>query len=421
MKKGVWHWRCDHEQMKSIFDQPEFKPYQATWNARQSQFRVRASYADGSIYQNLNWLVRGLPLPATNGIKALYLPLKRAVNIDAGIVPNGWALDPAMPAALTAARDKVFDGSRWRRDGQLYVHHGALFGNVGLRVSDLRADQRIIISPVSPLNFMLAKVNLYSDQAALAFFVETRQNEQGKDFEYAEVITSMFVETFADGEPRGFADRESRYANALGEVPFVEVVHSANGTAIGDCCFQDSIVLLDNLNAIATNLANVTSDLSDPQWAVVGVDDGDLKKGGGNIWYLPPGADVKVLVPNVDIAGLVSFIEMLSKQVEKSLPELAFDEITAKTAIATSTVELQLLELILTIQRVRPNYDAGLVAALRIAGRAAKTMNLSDISILDDPALALDAKREILPLSDLRQAQIDKPVPTPIASPALKA
>jgi hypothetical protein len=294
-----------------------------------------------------------------------------------------------------------------------------MFGNVGLRVSDVRAESRIIISPVSPLSFMLVSADLYSSAASIAFFVETRSNAQGKQFEYAEVITAGDIRTFANGEPQGFGGRVAVYPNALGEVPFVEVVHSANGSSIGDCCFQDSMVLLDNLNQIATNLASISSELSDPQWAVIGVEDGDLKKGGGNIWYLPPEkANVKVLVPDVDISGLVSFIQELRNQVEKSMPELAFDEITAKVAISTPTVELQLLELVFMVQRVRPNYDGGIVAALQMAGRAAKTMrgSVTDLSILNDPALALDDEREILPISQVRQAQVDKPAP---ASPAL--
>ena len=86
------------------------------------------------------------------------------------------------------------------------------------------------------------------------------------------------------------------------------------------------------------------------------------------------------------------------------MPELAFDDIKRKDQIATATLELQLMELVLKIKRIRPNYDQGLADALRLAGRAGSTMQLPGIAVLDSEQLSFDANRDVLPLD--RQTSI---------------
>ncbi len=122
---------------KSIFDLDEFKPLAEEWNARAEVFRKREAYYDGTSYQEaLNGLAWLRPR-ASAAIRPLYLPLSRAVNVDAGIIPGGWALAPECKG-LEGARDKVFSWSRWEQEGVLLVHYGAVYGCVGLQVVDLR-------------------------------------------------------------------------------------------------------------------------------------------------------------------------------------------------------------------------------------------------------------------------------------------
>jgi len=64
------------------------------------------------------------------------------------------------------------------------------------------------------------------------------------------------------------------------------------------------------------------------------------------------------------------------------------------------------------VQLTRPNYDRALTEAMKIAGAAAKRLNLSAIAPLDDPELILDRKRPVLPVMpkdaiDLEMAQIE--------------
>jgi len=166
---------------------------------------------------------------------------------------------------------------------------------------------------------------------------------------------------------------------------------------LGECTFQKSIDLLNEVNEIASYLADIIKKNADAQWAIFGAEPSDLEHSGEVIWFFPHGADAKPLVPGIDIDGVLEFIKEIAANVTASLPELAFDDLRRKDQIATATLELQLMELVLKVKRTRPNYDRGLTQALRMAGRAAATMGLSEIAVLDDEELRFDDQREILP------------------------
>lgn len=377
---------------KSIFELDEFKPHQNAFEARRDEFLKRESYFDGSVYSNVHWLVRGLPVALSHGVRALYSPLARAVNVDAGIVPGNWMLTESAQS-LQDAVNQVFAWSRWATDGVLFVHFGALYGESVLRVADVRAAGEIRVIPTNPASVLLIASGVYDRACSMALVVETRD-----DYEYAEVVEPARVRTFKNGEPFGYDKREAEYQNVLGFVSFVSCPHLNNGRSVGDCAFSRAMTLLDEVNGLATDIRQIIGKhMKEPQWGVVGAEAGEVSRE-GDIWFLPGGGDFKVLVPAVDLAGILMYLDRLSKQLEKSMPELAFDELTSKELVATATVQLQLLELVLLIKRVRPNYDDALTRALRMAGRAARSMGLENLAGLDSDVLAFDARRPVLPI-----------------------
>jgi hypothetical protein len=280
-----------------------------------------------------------------------------------------------------------------------------MYGVSALKISDLREARRVIVCPVNPCCLYLVAGAEYDQTPALSLWIEQRQDGLGQMFEYAEVITPATIRTFVDGTPKGFDGREPMYANELGFVPFVEADHIKTGKALGESTFQKALPLLDEVNELASYLADIIKKHAEPQWAVSGAEPSDLVKSGDNIWFLPGGAKVDPLVAGIDIPGVLEFVREIRDQVTGSLPELAFDELKAKTQIATATLELQLMELVLKIKRTRPNYDHGLAQALRLAGRAGAGMGSPEgIAVLDDEGLRFDPERPVLPPD--REAQI---------------
>lgn len=397
-----------HRMAKSIFDIPEFKPHARRWQERSALCARRQSYYDGSIYrpamQDLGWLA-----PRVYGhIKPLFLPLARAVDVDAGIVPGGWQWQKDTPDPVRLARETVFDWSDWDTDGVLFVHYGAVFGMSGLKVVDLREEGRVLIVPVSPEMYMLVESGQYDSTPRLALWLESREDGDGEIVEYAEVIEADRVRTFADGEPLGVDGREPEYRNELGFVPFVECYHMRTGHKRGEPTFEKAIPLLDEVNGLASYLSEIIKKHAEPQWAIFGAEPSELTHSGDNVWFIPGPGDAKILVPDIDIEGVLKFVQVISSNVTQALPELAFDELRNKAQIATATVELELIELALKIKRIRPNYDSALISALQMAGRAARSMGLTALAVLDDPGLAFANERSVLPVNRLDAIRLEE-------------
>lgn len=390
----------------SIFQLDEFKGHSAAWSRRRLELAYRKAYYDGTIYRTVRERFAALgrlsPLIGPRlyrGTKAMFLMLSRAVDVDAGIIPGGWKLAEGAPRAWEAGIKTVMAWSDWARDGVLYAHFGAQYGVTTLKVSDLREQRRVVIKPIDPACVLLVRTSQYSPTPAAAFVIEQRIGADGEAYEYAEVITSEWIRTFAGGQPAEIDGRPAEYPNELGVVPLVDVRHIHVGDELGECTYQKAIPLLDEVNELASYLADIVKKHAEAQWAVIGAEaSNDLVKSGDNVWFVPQGGDVKALVAAIDVPGVLSFITTIRDEVHGSLPELAFDELKSKTQIATATLELQLMELVLKIKRVRPNYDHGLADALRLAGRAGAQLGISELAPLDDEGLAFDEERPVLPM-----------------------
>ena len=176
---------------------------------------------------------------------------------------------------------------------------------------------------------------------------------------------------------------------------------------------QKAIVLLDEVNDMATRLSETIKKNEEPQTVITGADPADLQRGSDWAWFLMnPEARAQFMTPQIDIEGVLSFIKEIKVGVHDALPELSFDELRKAGQIATQTIELQLIEFVIKVQLTRPNYDRALTEAMKIAGAAAKRLNLPAIAPLDDPELILDRKRPVLPVMpkdaiDLEMAQIE--------------
>lgn len=165
--------------------------------------------------------------------------------------------------------------------------------------------------------------------------------------------------------------------------------------------------MLDEVNQLASYLGDIIAKHAEPQWAVIGAEPSDLVRSGDNVWFIPGGGDAKALVAPVDVAGVLQFIQEIAKNVQDSLPELSFDELRQKTEIATATLELQLMELVLKVKRTRPNYDDGLTRAMRMAGLAAATMGVNELRPLNDTSLEINTDRPVLPMDPKTALEIE--------------
>lgn len=398
-------------EIKTILDTNEFKKYKERWQFRQAELRRRKSYYTGSVYRKS--IFDQQEILGTNAyglykhMRPLYLPLARAVDIDAGIIPGDWAFPEDLPRLdeITTARDAAFDMSGWNTEGVLFVHYGAQYGVTGLKICDIYEGEsvRLELEPLDPLTFMLI------DEEVL--IIETRLDDDGKQYEYAEVDSAENIRTFKNGLPFDYdedAEVGPEWENKLGFVPVLETQHMRTGEVFGEATYQKAIPMLAELNGLASYLADIVKKHAEPQWAAFGVEPSDLTRSGDNVWFFPmQGSDAKPLVASVDVTGILEFVREISTNVKDSLPELSFDELRKKDQIATPTLELQLMELVLKVKRCRPNYDQCLADALRLMGEAADRIGVKELQILNDTELEFDQNRPILPVDEETRMKLE--------------
>lgn len=390
--------------MKSIFDRDEFVQYRPQWLRRQRVLEERASYYDGSVYTRMRNTMQVLGPKISGSIKPMFMPLSRAVDIDAGLLGLDWSFSQDEPRfrQWTEARDLLFDMSDWDVNGVLLVHYGAQYGLSGLRIADLRDKGYITITPVPPTKYIpLYSDNVYDKQPSAVIWCE-QIDGGGEVYEYAEYITPETIRTFRDGEPYGYAGNDAEYPNSIGALPIFECYHINDGTEYGASTYERAMPLINEVNNMATHLADIIRRNAEPQAVIIGADPSELTRSGDVMWYLPSGASAEFLAPSIDVAGVLDFIREVREGVKEMLPELAWDEIRKNGQVASLTLEIQLQELVIKMRRIRPNYDRVLTYVMQLCGKL-----LPSLSALDDDELVLDTDRPVLPMSEADKIDIE--------------
>jgi len=380
----------------SVFGLDEFRPYKRRFDARAKVFEQRRQYYAGEQYSATQAMHR-IVLPGLyDGVRGLYLMLHRAVDIMSGLIPGGWVLDKGVSEAVGTAMGEVLRWSRWATEGVLFTHYGAMYGNSVLRVVDDRANGRVLIQPMNPAVVLLVERGVYDETPAMAI-VRLELTDGEGDYEYAEVITSDRVRTFRNGEPMGFGDRPAEYVNALGFVPFVEVRHKNTGGSTGESTFDRVMTVLDEVNELASMLMDSARKHVNAQWAAFGAEPAELERG-DNVWFFPTGSSLQAIVADLNIADVLGLLQDMKQEMKDALPELGYAELKSASQVAVQTVEIKLGELVVKVKRCRSNYDAGLAAALALAGRAGQSMKITRLGVLAEPgAVVFDEQRDVLP------------------------
>lgn len=396
----------------SIFDLDEFSPYLELWNERINILSQREGYYTGKVYQKT--FERLAPYmggtdKVKGRIKPLYLPLASAVDIDVGLIPGGWQVKDDVPDNMVLLARAIMKQSSWKTDGILYVEYGAKFGITGLKISDIRASERVHLSPVDPTKFLPIWGDGYETDRSPKLVIYKEMRGHGDErYEYAEATTPEAIRTFKNGVTYEFDGRPDNYENELEFVPFVQVKHIENGSSLGESTFDKAIPMLNEVNVTASNLGQIIEDHSSPQWAVM-AEPADLDRSGDNVWFFPDGGDAKAMVAPVDISGVLEFIREIAGNVKEALPESMFGELLKKKMVATETLEIQLYPLVIKMRkRCRPNYDDGLERAFVMIGKAGVSMGLGEeYQQLADGIIEFDEERPVLPMDPMTKLKLE--------------
>lgn len=385
----------------SIFQLPEFKPYEARFGARLNTFITRRRYYDGTMYNDSAFKLAHRLYAQT---KALLSFLARAVDLDVAFVPgmmDPWQLAEGTPKEVLTAQKTLYEWSSWDTEGDDWLEDGATCGEGMIKIVPDEEKRTIKMMRLKPEHALLTKHVDPSTQATidLALIVDKAATDaEGKQYEYAEAITPTEIRTYWNGAPHGYNGNPDRYPNPLQFTPLVRVKNDS------ECrpTFAKALPSLDSVNELASYLGNIIGKHAEPQWAAMGVEQSDMVKSGDNIWFFPNGSSLQAILAEVDVEGSLAFIQEIKGETKSNLPELAFDDLRAKDQIATETLEVQLVELDAKIWKMRRRYDAALVDAHMMSALAAITYGYGELAVLLAPH-SFDVKRPIRPKSRLEQ------------------
>lgn len=239
----------------------------------------------------------------------------------------------------------------------------------------------------------------------LARLAETRYERDGqgnrKPYKYERLFTLTSYATFKDGQPHEYrVDAAGRplppmagdnpatgrpwavgeWPNPHGFCPVVLVKHEDDGDEFGLNAWHALIPAINEVNLRGTHLGDMISQHFAALWAAIGVsppttvsDQGvevETELDRGKMIYLPPGADLKAVVAQIDFENAYVHIDRILQWMKDTYPELTLPELRKKTGdLSGVAVRGMLLDLIAKAEEVERAYTAGLVKVMQMALR----------------------------------------------------
>lgn len=384
-----------------------------TKTARFQRYEIWEAYADNEMYSSGASMVRKLQNRLYSNIRAVMNAAPRVVDLFAYYVYVGNIdMEHLTGGAIPIVTDdetikdgirQVFKWSNWNALKELFVRHGATYGDSFIKIVDDREHQKVYMEPLHPSRVWDMEIDrrcntksvviqyLRDEEPDLAnMAVGTNGVDSStarKSYTYTEIITKEKFQTFKDGKPFAyFTDANgqpvSEWINEYGFVPVVAVQHQNTGLKWGANAYWKVIRKFDELNDVSSLLHDQIRKVIIPILKAMGISkkkraDGssDLEfsspnEGGKdnlNILYIPKDTDLQPVTTQIDIAGVGTIAKSLQEEIEADLPILALQQIRAKGGDLTQPgIEAAYADAIASINTARANYDMGMVRALQM-------------------------------------------------------
>jgi hypothetical protein len=380
----------------SVFDTvAELTIYRDRWVQRCRHYQTLRAYYKGTVY-NDEQLRRALKL--YSGIRQIFGPLRRAVNVDVAKVPGGWTIDqgnpeedrPAVPAPVAAAVKQIRAWSDYRASYSRAVKHGAVAGEFGLLVVDDQIARTIQIIPLRPDEVVTGTM---SDGLPFGLVIKCGLVDRDGQYEYAQLITPNTITTFRNGVQHDFGGGAKR-PNVQGFVPLLLSPYLAGEDGIGENAFAGTQELLDRVNDAASQALDVIQRNAEPLTVFAGVEEVVFDPENNAVKLTDPQAKVYTVAPNLVIDQALSLIEKVLNEFKNLLPQLILDVLTSRNDLAYDTVITLCMELIDHVTDVRTQVDTAIETAERWALQIGMQMGV--FSGIDPTTHRLDPERPVI-------------------------
>lgn len=399
-----------------------------------------AYYQQNGLYTYLESALRETRAMARLNLKPLRNPAWRVTEFYASKLWPG-ALPGALPMEaederVIGAVHQLWEWSNFSAQKQRWARWFAIFGDWFIKVETrgVGADGRVYLRLLRPEYVTDFEVDERGFVTWLRLDVPYL-DERGRELTYTETWSKadQLLRRW-EGHIRGVdadlahlpqADDEVPFRQIHGEdfVPIVYQPFRDDGGGRGSGAYSAQLDKIDEANRQATRLAQILFRYNRAVWALVT----DGKDAAGkplpppqlgetvtveddSLMVLPPGSDVKSMVPAIDYVAALSVLQDQVAELTRDLPELAYYDLRDVRELSGRAVRFLLDDLISRVIEARGNAESGLIRAQEMAMTVGKNLGLSDFAALGEweaGALAhrfLD--RPILPPDDKEVAEI---------------
>jgi hypothetical protein len=298
-------------------------------------------------------------------------------TLETGAIPLVF-VDDANADVLRDALRNVWLESNLRLNKDLYVRQGALLGDVAWKVVDDPQRGKVRMEILHPGKIKEFDVDAVHNVKRIVIEYERDDPETGRSYLYTEEIDKERFTTYKDGVPFAFEeDREGQrlasWPNVYGFVPVVLVQHRNVGRKRGANAFYAQIGKIDELNDSASLLGDAVRKGVNPMLRATGLRPGtkveinDTERDEVPILYIPEGATLEPLAPQLDAASAGVNIDRLLLELERDLPELALHRLREGGNLTAPGVRSAYSDAVGRFRSAMSAYDDGLIRAQKMA------------------------------------------------------
>jgi hypothetical protein len=309
-------------------------------------------------------------------------------NMAGGAVPFD-----GLPSGAVEAIRNLWKWSNFGVTKTVYANQAVRFGDGVIKVVDDPERGKVWFEMLHPGLIRQAWVDAVGHVQRVIIEYERLDETTGRPYLYREEIDGERFATYrveADGTAQLWAYRQdadgnpvAEWANPYGFVPLALAQAEPTGRAWGQPPYHAVLDKVDQVNDLASLLADQVRKSVNPVWYMAGVQSvkqmqeetlvadeqgqAEAERGSVPILLGPAGSQPHAMVTPLDLDAGLATVDALLREIERDLPELTLHRMRDSAPHSAPAVALVYDDVLDRLQEVRANLDAALLRAHQMA------------------------------------------------------
>ena len=308
-----------------------------------------------------------------------------AIDIDAG-EEGALPIVTGIPTLRPLISD-VWKWSNWAVKKDIVTLHGAVYGDVILRVIDNVEQEKVYIESVYPGIVTELVKDPFGNIKGYTIEEERLSPNNNRKVDYKETAEregeNVIFNTYLNNAPYAWNGEASQWSEPYGFVPMVHIQHNDVGLEWGWSELHPSRSKMHELDDLASLLSDQLRKSVNVKWFIAGAKAASLTEDmtptetksrpepgreEEPAFYAPdPDTKIYPMVGPIDIEGATLHITEILKDLERDYPELKFDALRAIGEVSGAALRVARQPVETKVLQRRANYDDGLRRILQMS------------------------------------------------------